>query len=253
MRTKATEQLKRYARPVVFKALNARKPKWRCPVCAYHGPFKDKAAAHRPGLRWHDSKCPRCGAVERHRLQSLALDRLLPGFGPENKSLLHVAPEFCLQPRLQKAFARYESLDLLRADVDHQADLQSLPFEDAYCDAVFISRVLSIPLDLGACLDETRRVLTPGGLVLISEYIAHDQTIPQDFEATGFSRQFGPDLLNGLRARFATVQTLDSSDFPEEHQLVNRITKSGEPYDDFPELVRAPGLGAKELLIVCRS
>jgi len=44
----------------LFKSLNRRKPQFECPVCHYHGPFRDFDSF--AGLRLH-VECPRCGTL----------------------------------------------------------------------------------------------------------------------------------------------------------------------------------------------
>ncbi|MFG0274537.1 MAG: class I SAM-dependent methyltransferase [Phycisphaerales bacterium] len=249
MRTRPTEIIKSAVRPWFYRALHPRKPRFRCPVCGYHGPFKDKVES--PTFRRTDSKCPRCASIERHRLAWLVLDELFEEWRPAGRSILHIAPEYCLQPRLRASFATYHSSDLFRKDVDFQADLQDLPFEDASYDCVFVSRVLTIPPDLDACLREIRRVLKPGGVAIISEVFVRDRTAPDPDPTTEAARFMGVDFVDDLRARFARVDCPSSSGRPDEFQLVNRFIRDGRPWDEFPEFVREPGVGAREVLLLC--
>lgn len=58
----------------IFKLKNLDKEQFDCPVCNYTGAFKD---VHPPtGIRKH-AACPKCYALERHRIQYLVVDRLL--------------------------------------------------------------------------------------------------------------------------------------------------------------------------------
>jgi hypothetical protein len=61
----------------------------------------------------------------------------------------------------------------------------------------------------------------------------------------------GTDLIDRLRRDFDRVECPTADRYPEEAQLINRILHDGRPMDDFPEAVRAPGLGAKEMLLLC--
>jgi len=258
MRKAWSERVKGAVRPTLMRAVRPRDERYHCPICDYHGPFKTKRMDRLPGERGRQqavirrhSKCPRCASVERHRLQWLALNDFLPGFRPAGKSLLHVAPEPCLQPRLREAFGVYHTMDLLREDVDFNEDVQRMSFADASYDAVFVSRVLAIPPDFAASLREIRRVLRPGGVAIISEYLDRERTEPDDDPASEAARLFGTDVVDDWRRAFDRVELRLSDEFPGEHQLVNLLERDRTPVDDVPALVRAPNLGVKELLAFC--
>ena len=147
MRTRLTESIKRVVRPPIFRAMHPGKPAFDCPVCGYRGPFKDKRITREPDLMRTDSKCPRCGAVERHRFQHLCFRDIFTEWDPSDRAALHIAPEFCFESMLRAAFGTYHSADLFRNDVDHKADIQNLPFDDGTYDAVFVAHVLAMPED----------------------------------------------------------------------------------------------------------
>lgn len=60
----------------IFSLRNKNKEKFTCPVCGYSGPFKDVNPP--TGLRKH-AKCPKCNALERHRIQYLVVNNVLNG------------------------------------------------------------------------------------------------------------------------------------------------------------------------------
>jgi malonyl-CoA O-methyltransferase len=89
-----------------------------------------------------------------------------------------------------------------------QGDLMALPFADASFDLVFSSLALQWCEDLDAALDECRRVLRPGGLLLLSS--------------------FGSDTLHELREVFAEVDGAPHvSPFPDLHVLGDRLLAAG--------------------------
>ncbi|HRQ64008.1 MAG TPA: malonyl-ACP O-methyltransferase BioC [Xanthomonadaceae bacterium] len=89
-----------------------------------------------------------------------------------------------------------------------QGDLMALPFADASFDLVFSSLVLQWCEDVDAALDECRRVLRPGGLLLLAS--------------------FGPDTLRELREVFADVDGAPHvSPFPDLHVLGDRLLAGG--------------------------
>lgn len=253
MRTKLTENIKRVVRPPVFRALHPGKSKHDCPVCGYRGPFKDKRMTRVPDFTRTDSKCPRCGAVERHRFQHLCFERVFQEWPPAGKSALHIAPEFCFEPMLRRAFRVYHTADLFRTDVDFQADIQAMPFDDASYDAVFVAHVLAMPEDLEKSVREIRRVLKPGGRAFLTEALRHEKTLEYGERRGEPVREIGADFLDLLRGHFARVDMRTADEFDARYQLVNRVYLDGKPFDGYPEVVRVPGVGYKEFLAVCTA
>src|SRR5665213_1404769 len=64
---------------------------FECPICLYTGIFVDYASMD--GTTRHYAICPKCGSLERHRLQSRVLDLELGAFNSKPSSMLHFAPE----------------------------------------------------------------------------------------------------------------------------------------------------------------
>ena len=74
----------------IFRLLNRNKPRFECPICANEGPFLDFSSF--AGVRKH-AVCPRCGALERHRLQYLVAMRAFGDASAAPTTMLHFAPE----------------------------------------------------------------------------------------------------------------------------------------------------------------
>lgn len=88
------------------------------------------------------------------------------------------------------------------------ADAQALPLADASVDLVHSSLCLQWCEDPGLAIDEFRRVLRPGGLLLFST--------------------FGPDTLKELRAAFAAVdKTPHVSRFVDMHDIGDALLATG--------------------------
>lgn len=88
------------------------------------------------------------------------------------------------------------------------ADAQALPLADASIDLVHSNLCLQWCDDPGLALDEFRRVLRPGGVLLFST--------------------FGPDTLKELRAAFATVDaTPHVSRFVDMHDIGDALLSTG--------------------------
>lgn len=129
-----------------------------CPCCDYAGRFRAFGMPPR-----FDAECPRCGALERHRLFVLACRDLAPLATP--RDVLHFAPERALAAHLKPRARTYVTADLSRDDVDRRENVESLTFGGAQFDVVICSHLLE-HVDDAKALREIRRVLRPGGLLL---------------------------------------------------------------------------------------
>src|SRR4051794_39026878 len=89
-----------------LKTCLSKKQKFECPVCGYRGPLMDMNPP--TGLRKH-AKCPNCGALERHRLQYLAIKAVLNGRDTSKMKMLHFAPEPSFRPIFAAWFGEYTS------------------------------------------------------------------------------------------------------------------------------------------------
>jgi SAM-dependent methyltransferase len=134
-----------------------------CPVCRRSsGHFH---AFGRAGRR--NAVCPVCGSLERHRFLWLYLERTL-GLPGRRLSILHVAPEPCIQAQLAAApGARYIGVDLYRPDAARRMDVTRLALPDGAVDLVICSHVLEHVERDRAALAEFARVLRPGGRAII--------------------------------------------------------------------------------------
>jgi ubiquinone/menaquinone biosynthesis C-methylase UbiE len=80
-----------------------------------------------------------------------------------------------------------------------EADARTLPFEDASFDAAYLVAVLGEIPDRGAALRELRRVLRPGGRLVVGELFGDPHMVTpgalrREAEAAGlrFERRAGP-------------------------------------------------------------
>jgi SAM-dependent methyltransferase len=183
-----------------------------CPLCG----SRDLVAYHDRA----DAACGACGALERHRaLAGQLRDQLERRAGGR---CLEVGP---LNPFVFGGFLRargwsYEAVDKRalreRSDpggfdtfIDHDADLTDLRFADtgAY-ELVVLQHVLEEIGDYGAALDELSRVVEPGGRAVFEmPWVPGSPTRHKPADRYGNRWQFGDDLLDELRSRFAGVAT----------------------------------------------
>ena len=252
MRKSWSEKLKSFVRPQLYKlTAGALKPHFDCPICGYRGPFKSKLVTQPFLMVREHSKCPRCVSTERHRMMYLCLSELFLTYDPEVKSILHVAPEGCLESFLREKFKEYLSMDLFRKDVDVTEDLQKLSFEDSSFDMVLESRVLISPPDINACLSEIHRVLRPGGLFVAAELYALKYTKEYASPEGDRHRELGVDMFERYRQFFPHIKIVYSSDFLEKYQTNNLTTLDGEVYDQYPPEVRLKNKGIKDVVVLC--
>lgn len=130
-----------------------------CNLCGYEGRFLPAARPPR-----YDAKCPRCMSVERHRLLALRHEEL--GILPQHPRVLHFAPEPALRAYLQTIAAQYESADIVPGRADLCLDVEDLALPDGSYDLIVASHILE-HVDDATALSELRRVLRPGGTLVI--------------------------------------------------------------------------------------
>ncbi|MEO8316416.1 MAG: malonyl-ACP O-methyltransferase BioC [Pseudomonadota bacterium] len=102
-----------------------------------------------------------------------------------------------------------------------EADARALPFEDASFDLVFTSLMLQWLQPPDTALQEIRRVLKPGGLLLASS--------------------FGPETLHELRSTWAAADTgVHVNEFIDMHDLGSALARAGfaEPVLDVDRHLR---------------
>lgn len=144
-----------------YRMLLRRGTQVRCPLCE-HGFTHFADDWNRPG-----AICWRCGSQERHRVLWLHL-QANPHLLTSARSLLHFAPEWCLERRL----AATPGLSYVTADLDPRRallalDLTALDLPDGAFDAILCSHVLEHIPDDAAAMRELHRVLAPGGWAIV--------------------------------------------------------------------------------------
>lgn len=183
-----------------------------CPVCgAHYRRFLPYGyVASRP-----NALCPRCLALERHRLLWLYLTRETD-LTTARPRTLHIAPEVCLMRHLRPLFAaqpeRYVTADLESPLADLHFDVQRIPLADASFDAIICNHLLEHVADDRQALRELHRILRPGGWgILLSpverdyERTYEDDTITDPDERTRIFGQYdhrriyGADYADRLR------------------------------------------------------
>ncbi|MBT3595348.1 MAG: class I SAM-dependent methyltransferase [Verrucomicrobia bacterium] len=253
MRQSWSEKLKQSIRPSFYAFFARNKERFKCPICGYQGAFKDKRVSTNPNIIRKSSKCLGCGSTERHRMIHLVLKDVFDQWNPSKKSILHIAPEECLKIELLSKFETYHTADLEREDVDFKEDLQKLSFPESSYDAIMVSRVLTIPPDLKSCLLEIHRVLKKGGIAVIAETYIHEKTLTFEGMRQGRSREIGADFMHQMKSTFDQVDFYKSERYDKAYQLINCMMLDHQPQDAYPNEVRMPGVGFKEVVAICHK
>lgn len=228
------------------------RPVFTCPICRYRGKFFDKKRSH--GTR-RNAMCPRCGALERHRLQICVLNDLFASWDPTGRAALHFAPEPELSRYLAKRFARYTTTDIAAGGVDVPADIRDLPFPDASYDFVFASHVLEHVDDDRKALSELARILRPDGIAVLSVPVLGDTTVEYPYPVpteTFHVRAPGIDYSERYRALFREVVEKSSADYPAAYQLYSYEDRTVYPTEACPFRVPTPGERHAEYVSICR-
>jgi SAM-dependent methyltransferase len=212
---KEVEYFLKGLRAPIFKLININsKHKYICPICNYKGSFMDKNNRHR-------AKCPKCGELERARMAMLVVNEIYDDHKASQTDVLHISPENFLRKIFKKKYKSYISSDLYRKDVDHQFDIEEIPYPDNSFDLVFASHVLEYVKNDKKAINEIKRVLRPGGLAFLPVPMLHDKTI--DFEERPLNkriiRETGVDYFDRYREVFTEVKVYDPSSFNEKFNL----------------------------------
>ncbi|OGB98575.1 methyltransferase type 11 [candidate division KSB1 bacterium RBG_16_48_16] len=173
------------------------------------------------GVRKH-AKCPKCGALERHRLQFLVVNDVLGKINTARLKMLHFAPEPFFRKFFSKRFDHYERADLRMKGVDHHVDLQQLPFDDATYDFVFASHVLEHIPDDEKAICEICRILKPNGIAILPIPIIVEKTVeyPQPNRyGHHHVRAPGTDYFQKYERHFSRVERFSSDSLPGKYQL----------------------------------
>ncbi len=224
--------------------------RYTCPICDYTGRFLKRAAV--TGAR-QAAQCPRCGALERHRIQRLVYRQLEQTGGFGGKRVLEFAPESFTAGYLSRHFETHVTADLLRVDVDYRLDITRLPFPDSVFDVVIASHVLEHIPDDRAALAEIARVLSPSGLAVLPVPIVN-QTTTEYPTANRFEdyhvRAPGPDYYDRYHDYFEQVTTFRSDDFDDVHQVHLCEDRTGFPAERFPHRQGSAGARHSDIVAV---
>lgn len=199
-----------------------------CPVCE-RSSSKFLAAGDPPRI---DAGCPQCSSRERHRLVWLFFQRKTDLFDGRPKTVLHVAPESSLEPRLtRKLGSNYITADLINPHVKLRMDITDINDSDATYDVIYCSHVLEHVPDDRLAMRELFRVLKEDGWAVLLVPITADETFedptvtdPKErlrlFGQVDHVRRYGPDYEDRLKEAGFHVQRFSPSDIVTLQEVV---------------------------------
>ncbi|HYI09016.1 MAG TPA: methyltransferase domain-containing protein [Thermoanaerobaculia bacterium] len=211
-----------------------------CPVCRSHSrKFLTFGVTDRK-----DALCPRCGALERHRLVWLYLTDRTDLFDGRAKQMLHVAPEYALKPRLAKQLGTgYITADIEKGRAMVQLDLMDIQYPQDAFDVVYCSHVLEHVPDDRRAMRELHRVLKPDGWAVLLVPMSDGETLedpsvvdPQErlrlYGQEDHVRLYGRDYVDRLREAGFTVTVTTIADLAgkEDATLMGLTADAGEIY-----------------------
>jgi SAM-dependent methyltransferase len=210
----------------------------RCPVCGRRSRrFRAFGRAAREG-----AQCIHCGALERHRLLWLFLERRTDLLAAGPRRLLHVAPERCLEVRLRRALGEgYLTADLVDPEAMLRMDVTDIRFPDGSFDAILCSHVLEHVPDDRRAMRELHRVLRRGGFAIFMVPVGRERTFEDPsiadpearraaFGQEDHVRVYGCDVAERLSGAGFRVTIAGPADFPAEVARCGLTPAAGEVF-----------------------
>ncbi len=209
-----------------------------CPVCGQSSrKFRRFGAEAR-----EDARCPHCGSLERHRFTWLYFRDRTDLFDGSSKTMLHVAPEACFEPRLKKALGPgYISADLADPKAMVKMDVTAIPYPDGFFDVIYCSHVLEHVQDDRRAMREFHRVLKAGGWAVLNVPVRVAATVEDPsitdpagrlaaFGQADHVRRYGRDYADRLREAGFWVMVIGVSDLyeSEDRARMGLTPASGE-------------------------
>ena len=205
----------------------------RCPVC---GKRCRRFLPYGYVTSREDALCPRCLALERHRMIWLWIERNTT-LCSELPRLLHIAPEVSLMRHFRRMYRgsdNYITADLESPLADMHFDVQQIPLATSSIDVIICNHLLEHVEDDRAAMRELWRVMRPGGwgIMLVPEDRSRESTFEDDsitdarertrlFGQYDHRRIYGRDYDLRLREAGFEVERIDvaATLTPEEQEL----------------------------------
>lgn len=190
---------------------------FECPCCGGH--FRKFLTYGDPPRM--NAQCPRCEALERHRILWPFLMNKTNLF-KEQLKILHIAPEYSFQ----KILKSLPNLDYLSADIESSLamikfDLTGIPFNDNTFDVIICVSVLEFVKDGARGMKEICRVLKPGGWAILNSLMDYKLDLTKEFYSDSkltdsvtlnndsLARIYGRDYIDKLKEAGFVVEEID--------------------------------------------
>ena len=211
-----------------------------CPVCG----GSSRRFRHFGIVPREDAQCGYCGALERHRLLWLFLQKRTDFFNGKSKRMLHVAPEPCFDSRFKGLlYDDYLTADLFNPRAMVKMDITDIQYPDQSFDVIYCSHVLEHVQDDKQAMREFYRVLKKRGWAILNVPISSKKTFedpsitdPKErlkaFGQEDHLRRYGPDYVDRLRDAGFTVKIIKVSDIVDDKKAekMGLTAASGEIY-----------------------
>lgn len=219
--------------PMCGTGLNRFRPIWKSfrRAVAEHGYVHPMSKIET--LNVDNYSCPACDASDRERLYVIFLEQELAKRDPSRRyRFMDFAPGHALRRWLtRQPLLDYRTADLVRPDVDEQADITNMPqFRDGSVDMLLCSHMLEHIPDDRSAMRELHRILAPDGLGIVMVPLLHGVDETEEDPAINTRalrwkyymdgdhvRQYGKaDFLRRLEAAGFAVDRLDIAYFGAE-------------------------------------
>jgi len=192
-----------------------------------------------------NAQCAYCGSLERHRFLWLFLTNKTDLFDGNQKKVLHVAPEPCLENRLRERIGvGYITADLFNSRAMVKMDITNIKYPDQSFDVVYCSHVLEHVQDDKQAIREFHRVLKKNGwAILLVPPISSGKTyedpsiIAPEARLIAFGqkdhvRRYGKDYVDRLREAGFKIEVIEVNDIAAENEaiLMGLTLSCGEIY-----------------------
>jgi len=161
-------------------------------------------------------------------------------FDGEEKRMLHVAPEPCIEKPLKKHFqSGYLTADLYNPHAMVKMDITDINYADETFDVIYCSHVLEHVVDDSSALGELHRVLKSRGWAVILVPITADETFEdpsitdpaerlKHFGQEDHVRRYGPDFTNRLKEAGFDIKIIRAADFLDREESAQMVIGDAE-------------------------
>lgn len=146
-------------------------PGRECPCCGWQGREFDPRINESDAAVLPRDRCPRCGAIARHRAYALFYRDYLPREVGRGVDLMHYAAETCFNAVLPALVRQYSRSSFDTKEEEFALDLQALALPSASYDVFLMHHVLSCVEDDRAAVAEMYRTLRTGGVAIAPEWL----------------------------------------------------------------------------------